>query len=144
MGKLAFNRLLNIQKCLFEIADADYCGANTLHLRMRSKRIQFSLRICALRSKKSICDSQPWWLLWSIWVLFPLKLYTDVIPQWHTHSIQFVVTSPCPAPNCIHIGTWNQQPTSPAQSHNPLWLLISGPPRQQDHSKPQSQALLSK
>ena len=25
---------------------------------MRSKRIQFSLRICALRSKKNICDSQ--------------------------------------------------------------------------------------
>jgi len=61
MGKLAFNRLVNIQKCLLEIADADYCGANALHLwtmRMRSKRIQFSLWICALRSKKSICDSQ--------------------------------------------------------------------------------------
>jgi len=32
-------------------------------LRMRSKRIQFSLRICALRSKKNICDSQHWYLL---------------------------------------------------------------------------------
>jgi len=29
-------------------------------LRMRSKQIQFSLRICALRSKKNICDSQHW------------------------------------------------------------------------------------
>jgi len=55
MGKLAFNRLLNIQMCLLEIADADHCEANALHLRIlqiRSKRIQFSLRICALRSKK--------------------------------------------------------------------------------------------
>jgi len=57
MRKLAFNRLLNIQKCLLEIADADYCRANALHLRMRSKRIQFSLQICALRTK-NICDSQ--------------------------------------------------------------------------------------
>jgi len=39
MGKLAFNRLLNIQKCLLEIADADYCGENALYLRMRSKQI---------------------------------------------------------------------------------------------------------
>jgi len=60
VGKLAFNRLLNIQKCLLEIADADYCRASALHLWMRSKRIQFSLRICALRSKKNICDSQHW------------------------------------------------------------------------------------
>jgi len=60
MGKLAFNQLLNIQKCLLEIADAGYCGANALHLWMWSKRIQFSLRICTLRSKKNICDSQHW------------------------------------------------------------------------------------
>jgi len=59
MGKVAFNRLLNIQKCLLEIADANYCGANALHLRMRSKRIQFSLRICALRSKKIFATPSP-------------------------------------------------------------------------------------
>jgi len=60
VGKLAFNRLLNIQKFLLEIADADYCGANTLHLRIRENEFNFRCGFALCGAKKNICDSQHW------------------------------------------------------------------------------------